>query len=342
MRIGQHTRNLVAMATNETTVEVAGRSIRITSPDKVMFPEQGWTKLHVVEHYLMCASGALRGVRNRPSLLKRWNAGVAQRPLFVKRPKGARNLVDVTFPSARPGQMFAPLDESDVIWMAQMNCLDLNPWNARADDLMHPDELRVDLDPTEGHDFEAARDVAFAVKALLDELGLTGWPKTSGNRGIHIYVRLEREWDFYQVRRAALALAREVERRHELATTAWWKEERDGVFIDFNQNAWDKTIASAYSIRHTGLVSTPFTWDELDTIDHRAMDLASFRDRWADAGDLTDGIDEAAGRLDPLLEMVAADEANGIGDAPWPPHYPKMPGEPPRVQPSKMRKENWE
>lgn len=335
-------RILVSMTTDEKTVEVAGRAVRITSPGKIMFPDQGWTKLDVVEHYLTCVSGALRGVRNRPCLLKRWNGGVAERPLFVKRPKGASNLVDVTFPSARPGQMFAPLDESDIIWMAQMNCLDLNPWNARADDLIHPDELRVDLDPTEGHDFEAARQVAFAIKELLDELGLVGWPKTSGNRGIHIYVRLEREWNFYEVRRAALALAREVERRHELATTAWWKEERHGVFIDFNQNAWDKTIASAYSIRHTGLVSTPFSWDELGDIDHRAMDLASFRDRWADVGDLTDGIDESAGRLEGLLDMVAADEAQGIGDAPWPPHYPKMPGEPPRVQPSKMRKENWE
>lgn len=335
-------RILVFMATDEKTVEVAGRAVRITSPGKIMFPEQGWTKLDVVEHYVTCISGALRGVRNRPCLLKRWNGGVAERPLFVKRPKGASNLVDVTFPSARPGQMFAPLDESDIIWMAQMNCLDLNPWNARADDLTHPDELRVDLDPTEGHDFEAARQVAFAIKELLDELGLIGWPKTSGNRGIHIYVRLEREWNFYEVRRAALALAREVERRHELATTAWWKEERHGVFIDFNQNAWDKTIASAYSIRHTGLVSTPFSWDELGDIDHRAMDLASFRARWADVGDLTDGIDESAGRLEGLLDMVAADEEQGIGDAPWPPHYPKMPGEPPRVQPSKMRKENWE
>ncbi|MGZ5382643.1 MAG: DNA polymerase domain-containing protein [Acidimicrobiia bacterium] len=330
------------MTTDHKTVEVAGRAVRITSPGKIMFPEQGWTKLDVVEHYVTCVSGALRGVRNRPCLLKRWNGGVAERPLFVKRPKGASNLVDVTFPSARPGQMFAPLDESDIIWMAQMNCLDLNPWNARADDLTHPDELRVDLDPTEGHDFEAARQVAFAIKELLDELGLIGWPKTSGNRGIHIYVRLKREWNFYEVRRAALALAREVERRHELATTAWWKEERHGVFIDFNQNAWDKTIASAYSIRHTGLVSTPFGWDELGDIDHRAMDLASFRDRWAEVGDLTDGIDESAGRLEGLLDMVAADEEQGIGDAPWPPHYPKMPGEPPRVQPSKMRKENWE
>ncbi len=330
------------LASTETHVELGGRTIRISSPEKVLFPEQGWTKLDVVEHFLMCAPGALRGVFNRPSLLKRWNRGVDEPALFVKRPKGAPRLVDVTFPSARPGQMFAPMDEGDVIWMAQMNCIDLNPWNARADDLVHPDELRIDLDPTEGYDFEAARDVAATINEILDDLNLTGWPKTSGNRGIHIYVRVEREWDFYQVRRAALALAREAERRNDLATTAWWKEEREGVFIDFNQNAWDKTIASAYSIRHTGLVSTPFRWDELATIDHRSMDLMSFRERWTDMGDLTDGIDEAAGRLDGLLEMVTADEERGLGDAPWPPHYPKMPGEPPRVQPSKMRKENWE
>ena len=322
------------MESGETRVEIAGREIRITSPDRVLFPEQGWTKLDVVEHFVMCAAGALRGVYNRPSLLKRWNQGVGERALFVKRPKNAPRLVDVTFPSARPGQMFAPLDEGDVIWMAQMNCIDLNPWNARSDDLTHPDELRIDLDPTDDYDFEAARQVAVTVKDVLDELGLTGWPKTSGNRGIHIYIRVEREWDFFQLRRAGLALAREVERRNDLATTAWWKEERDGVFIDFNQNAWDKTIASAYSIRHTGLVSTPFRWDELSFIDHRAIDMMSFKDRWAEVGDLTEGIDESAGRLDSLLEMVAADEERGLGDAPWPPHYPKMPGEPPRVQPT--------
>ncbi|NNC75094.1 MAG: hypothetical protein HKN93_06230, partial [Acidimicrobiia bacterium] len=242
---------------SETTVDVGGEPFRISSPDKVMFPEQGWTKLDVVEHFLMCVDGALRGVRDRPVLLKRWNRGVGHDPLFVKRPKGAPRLVDVTFPSARPGQMFVPVDESDVIWMAQQNCLDLNPWNARARDLQHPDELRIDLDPTDEFDFEAAREVAHTVKAVLDDAGLVGWPKTSGNRGIHIYVRLVPEWDFYEVRRAGLALSREVERRHELATTAWWKEERSGVFLDYNQNAWDKTIASAYSIRHTGLVSTP-------------------------------------------------------------------------------------
>ncbi len=325
----------------EVFVEAGGREVRVTSPEKVMFPDQGWTKLDVVGHFLMCGPGALRGVRNRPCLLKRWNQGVAGRPLFVKRPKGARNLVDVTFPSARPGTMFAPLDEGDVVWMAQQNCLDLNPWNARADDLQHPDELRIDLDPTDGYDFEAARDVAHAVKDLLDELGLIGWPKTSGNRGIHIYVRLERTWDFYQVRRAGLAIAREIERRHELATTTWWKEDRRGVFLDYNQNAWDKTIASAYSIRHTGWVSAPFRWDELAGIDHTALDLMTFKDRWADVGELTEGIDEAECRLDGVMEMVAADEERGLGEAPWPPHYPKMPGEPPRVQPSKKRPENW-
>jgi DNA ligase D-like protein (predicted polymerase) len=330
------------MAPSEAFVEAAGREIRISSADKVMFPEQGWTKLDVVEHFLMCAEGALRGVRDRPSLLKRWNRGVGHPPLFVKRPKTDRNLVEVRFPSARPGRMFAPHDEGDVIWMAQMNCIDLNPWNARADDLEHPDELRIDLDPTDDYDFEAARDVAEASRELLDELGLVGWPKTSGNRGIHIYIRVQRRWDFYEVRRAGLAIARELERRHELATTAWWKEERDGVFIDYNQNAWDKTIASAYSIRHTGWVSAPFRWDELATIDHTAIDLMSFKDRWADVGDLTAGIDEAAGDLSPVMAMVAADEERGLGEAPWPPHYPKMPGEPPRVQPSKKVEGNWD
>lgn len=330
------------MAGDEVFVEAGGREIRISSADKVMFPEQGWTKLDVVEHFLMCATGALRGVYNRPSLLKRWNRGVTEKSLFVKRPKNASNLVDVRFPSARPGRMFAPLDEADVIWMAQMNCIDLNPWNARADDIDHPDELRIDLDPTDDYDFEAAREVAATVKEVLDELGLISWPKTSGNRGIHIYTRVERSWDYFELRRAGLAIAREVERRHELATTAWWKEERDGVFLDFNQNAWDKTIASAYSIRHTGWVSTPFRWDELATIDHRAMDLMSFKERWAEVGDLTEGIDQAVCSLDAALELVAADEEQGIGDAPWPPHYPKMPGEPPRVQPSKKVAENWE
>ena len=327
----------------EAFVDAGDREVRISSGSKIMFPDQGWTKMDLVEHFLLCLPGALRNVHNRPVLLKRFNRGVGQEPVFVKRAiKGARQMVDVTFPSARPGKMFLPLDEGDVIWMAQQNCVDLNPWNARANDLEHPDELRLDLDPTEGYDFEAARSVAHAARELLDEVGLVGWPKTSGNRGIHIYVRLRQEWDFFQVRRAGLALARELERRNELATTAWWKEERDGVFIDFNQNAWDKTIASAYSVRHTGYVSTPFRWEELDDIHTHDFDMMSFKDRWSDVGDLTEGIDEAAGDLEPVLEMVAADEERGLGEAPWPPHYPKMPGEPPRVRPSAKNEANWD
>lgn len=324
---------------SDVTVDVGGREVRISSPDRVVFPDQGWTKIDVVDHFVLCGPGALRGVYNRPTMLKRWNKGVGDEPFYNKRaPKNARSTVEVQFPSARPGVMFLPLDEGDVVWMAQMNCLDLHPWNARASDLDHPDELRVDLDPTDGYAFDDVRSVAGTVRELLDEIGLIGWPKTSGNRGIHVYVRIEPEWDYVTVRRAGLALAREVERRNELATTAWWKEERDGVFLDFNQNAKDKSVASAYSIRHTGWVSTPFTWDELDTVEPSAFDLGSFPDRWKAVGDLTEGIDETVGSIDPLLEMVAADEGRGLGDAPWPPHYPKQPGEPPRVQPSRQRR----
>ena len=331
------------MSRREVHVEASDREIRISSPDKVVFPDQGWTKLDVVEHFLMCGEGALRGVQNRPVSLKRWTKGVKHDPFFVKRvPESARSIVDVRFPSARPGRMFLPLDVGDVIWMAQMNCLDLNPWNARGDDIDHPDELRIDLDPADGYDFFHAREVAAAARELLDELGYVSYPKTSGNRGIHIYVRIAPTWDYFQMRRGVLAFARELERRHELATTAWWKEEREGVFIDYNQVARDRTIASAYSVRHTGYISTPFAWDELSAMDPKDYDLMTFKERWAHVGDLTEGIDEQAFSLEPLLDMVAADEADGIGDAPWPPHYPKMPGEPPRVQPSKMRKENWE
>jgi len=323
----------------ETFIDVGGREVRISNPDRVVFPDEGWTKLDVVRHFALVAPGALRGVYNRPTMMKRWTKGVGAEPFYVKRaPKTARNTVAVRFPSARPGRMFLPLDEGDIVWMAQMNCLDLHPWNARADDLEHPDELRVDLDPTDGYGFDDAREVAATVKEVLDEFDLVSWPKTSGNRGIHVYGRLVPEWDFFVVRRAGLALAREVERRHELATTAWWKEEREGVFLDFNQNARDKSVASAYSIRHTGWVSTPFAWDELATIRPADYTLGNFAERWATVGDLTEGIDETAGRLDGLIEMIASDEGRGLGDAPWPPHYPKMPGEPPRVQPSKQRR----
>jgi DNA ligase D-like protein (predicted polymerase) len=324
----------------EIRVEAAGRDVRVTNPDKIVFPERGWTKLDIVEHYLMCAAGAVRGVHRRPTSLKRWPNGVAEPFFFTKRaPSTIRESVAVRFPSARPGRMAVVNDVSDIVDQVQLGCLDLNPWTSRAEDLDHPDEMRVDLDPTEGFTFDHCREVAAATAELLDELGLTAWPKTSGSRGIHVYVRLEPRWTFHEVRRAVLALARELERRlPDLATTAWWKEERSGVFVDYNQNARDKTIASAYSVRDTGLVSTPFSWGELSVIDPKAMTLEGFKDRWHDIGDLTEGIDDAPGSLEPLLAIVASDEEQGLGDAPWPPHYPKQPGEPPRVQPSKRRK----
>jgi len=325
---------------NETRIEAAGREVRVSSPDKVLFPDTGWNKLDIVEHYLLCAAGAVRGVYRRPTSLKRWPGGVAEDFFFTKRAPGTiTHSHAVAFPSARPGNMPYVEDVADIIEQVQLGVIDLNPWNARIDDLDRPDELRIDLDPTAGFDFDHCREVAAATRDLLAEKGLIGWPKTSGSRGIHVYVRLRAEWDYFEVRRAALALARELERRIDLATTAWWKEERSGVFIDFNQNARDKTIAAAYSVRQTGLVSTPFRWEELGGIDPRAMTLDAFPQRWQAVGDLTAGIDESAGDLSPLLAMVAADEERGIGDAPWPPHYPKMPGEPPRVQPSKRRME---
>jgi DNA ligase D-like protein (predicted polymerase) len=326
---------------SETHIDVDGESFRISSPDKVMFPEQGWTKLDVVTHYMTCLPGALRGVKDRPTMLKRWNDGVGGEPFYHKRAKqsDAFDTVEIRFPSQRPGRMRVPRAGIDVIRMTQLNCLDLNPWPARARDVDHPDELRIDLDPTPDSSFGEAREVAHVVKEILDENGLVSWPKTSGNRGIHIYARISPRWTYHQARRCVLAVAREAERRHERATTAWWKEERFGVFIDYNQMARDKTIASAYSVRHTGLVSAPFRWDELDDVEPGAFDLMSFRERWADVGDLTEEIDDAAGELGSLLEQVAADEEAGIGDAPWPPHYPKQPGEPPRVQPSKKRME---
>lgn len=330
----RHNRSVTA----DAHIDAAGTPVRISSPDKIVFPDTGWTKLNVAEHFAMCGEGALRGVENRPTMLKRWTKGVDGEPFYMKRvPESARSAIDVVFPSARPGRMLLPLEVQDVLWLAQMNCLDLHPWNARASDLDHPDELRIDLDPTDEYGFDAVIDVAHTIHGLLDELGLVGWPKTSGNRGIHINIRIDPLWSYYAVRRVGLAIAREAERRNELATTSWWKEERSGVFIDYNQNARDKTVASAYSIRHTGWVSTPFDWEEMDTIAPERFDLMTFKDRWSDVGDLTDGIDEASGRLDAGIEWVRRDEENGIGDAPWPPHYPKMPGEPPRVQPSRRR-----
>ncbi|MFP5332127.1 MAG: DNA polymerase domain-containing protein [Acidimicrobiia bacterium] len=331
------------MASDETTVEVDGESIRVSSPGRVVFPEQGWTKFDVVSHFVAVAEGAVRGIRNRPTMLKRYMKGVGEDPVYHKRADANTpfKTVPIRFPSQRPGVMNVPMTEGDVLRLVHLGCLDFHPWPVRSDDIDHPDELRIDFDPTPGFGFDDVRRAVAGAKELLDELNMVGWPKTSGSRGIHVYVRLEPIWDFIQVRRAVLAFARELERRMpDLVTTKWWKEERQGIFIDFNQMARDKTISSAYGVRPTGLVSAPFHWDELDDVHLEDFPMDRYAEnRYAVVGDLTAGIDEAACRIDTLLEWVVRDHNEyGLGDAPWPPHYPKQPGEPPRVQPSKQRR----
>ncbi len=314
--------------------------MEITSPAKVLFPAQGWTKIDVANHFVLCGEGALRGVYGRPCLLKRWPNGVDEKPFFQKRVDVSMGeTVVIRFPSARPGRMFVPRTSADIVRMVQLGCIDLNPWTVRAEDTDHPDEMRLDLDPTPSVPWQDVREVAAICREILEEAGLIGWPKTSGSRGLHIYSRIETLWTFHEVRRAVLALAREAERRTSKATTAWWKEERQGVFIDFNQNARDKTIASAYSVRETGLVSAPISWEELVDVEPDDFPLDGFPDRWRSAGDTAAGIDDQAGHLGVLLDWVAKDEARGLGDAPWPPHYPKQPGEPPRVSPSRRRQD---
>lgn len=326
------------MPREEITVETAGGPVRVSHPDKVMFAEHGWTKHDLVAHYLACAEGALRGVWGRPTILKRWNKGSGGQPFFQKRaPQTAgREYATIRFPSGRSAELLVPRSHADVVWMVQLNCLDLNPWPVRAEDVDHPDELRVDLDPTPEVEFSAVRRVALETQAVLAEHGLTSWPKTSGSRGMHIYARIRPEWPFVTVRRAALALARAVERRrpHE-ATSAWWKEERHGVFLDYNQNARDRTMASAYSVRPTGLVSAPLTWDEVPEVDPRDFPMDTFAERYDAVGDLTAGMDDTVGGLEALLELAERDEAQGLDDAPWPPHFPKQQGEPSRVEPSR-------
>jgi DNA ligase D-like protein (predicted polymerase) len=326
---------------DHTVVSVDGEEVRISSPDRVVFPEHGWTKLDVIHHFVTVAEGAARGITRRPTMLKRYLQDVTVDPIYHKR--AAKNTpfqtVQIRFPSQRPGRMNVPVSQADVIRLAQLGCLDFHPWPVRVDDLDHPDELRFDFDPTPGFGFDKVKAAVRGVEGLLDEVGLVGWPKTSGSRGIHVYVRIEPLWDFFQTRRAVLAFARELERRmNGLVTTKWWKEERHGVFIDYNQNARDKTMSSAYGVRPSGFVSAPIRWDELEAVEIEDFPMGTFSRRWEAVGDLTAGIDEAAGRIDTLMEWVARDEEDGIGDAPWPPHYPKMPGEPPRVQPSKQRR----
>ena len=327
-------------------LEAVGHAVRITNPDKVFFPARGETKLDLARYYLAVADGAVRGVCERPTVLKRFPDGATGEPFFQKRVPANRpewlETVVVTFPSGRSADELCPTDIAHVLWAVNLGCLEMNPWNVRRDDVDHPDELRVDLDPQPGLPYSMVQDVAAAVHEVLEEHDLVGFPKTSGSRGIHVNIRIEARWDFLDVRRAALALARAVERKEPtLATSKWWKEERgDKVFIDYNQNARDRTVASAYSVRSNaeGRVSCPLTWDELADADPADLTLATVPARYASVGDPSAAIDNVAYSLEPLLDLAARDRAEGMGDEPWPPNFPKMPGEPKRVQPSKAKK----
>jgi DNA ligase D-like protein (predicted polymerase) len=325
-------------------LEAAGREVVITNPDKVFFPQAGHTKLDLARYYAAVAEGALRGIAGRPIVLKRYVDGAEGEPFFQKRAPESRpawvETVELRFPSGRTAREVVVRDAAQLLWIVNLGCIDLNPHPVRADDLEHPDELRIDLDPGPGVGWDDVRRVTLLVRDVLDERGLRGWPKTSGSRGMHVNVRLERRWSFEQVRRAALAVAREVERRAPaMATSKWWKEERRGVFLDYNQNARDRTVASAWSVRPTpdARVSMPLAWDEVAGCDPAAFTLATAPARLAGRGDAAAGIDEAAGSLDGLLELSASQEAAGLGDAPWPPHYRKQRDEPPRVAPSRRK-----
>ncbi|HEX9765600.1 MAG TPA: hypothetical protein VGA36_02480 [Nitriliruptorales bacterium] len=330
------------MAKSEAYVEVDGQEVRVSSPGKLLFPQQGWSKLDVVDHYLHCGAGALRAVDRRPCQLKRWPNGVQAKAFYQRRTQPSDDIETtvVRFASAQAGPMWVVRSLTDIVRMVHLNAVDLHPWPVRVEDNDHPDELRIDLDPTPGFGFGDVRDVALALKEVLDEDGLVGWPKTSGSRGIHVYVRIAPRWSFHEVRRAVLAIAREVERRHPTATTAWWKEEREGVFIDFNQCARDKTVASAYSVRQTGFVSAPLTWDEVPDAHIEDFPMDRFGERWDAVGDLHAAIDDVHHDITPTLQRVAQDEERGLGDAPWPPHYRKQPGEPMRVSPSRARQDD--
>jgi len=331
-------------ATDRVTLTAAGREVTLSNPHKVLFPEAGHTKLDLARYYLAVAPGALGGAGGRPNVLVRYPDGVGGEFFFQKRAPRSRppwiEVVQLSFPSGRTAEEVVPRDEAALVWMANLACLELHPHPVRADDLDRPDELRVDLDPVPGVEWPQIRGIAAIVRATLEEYGLVGWPKTSGSRGMHVYVRIQRRWPFDRVRRAALAFAREVERRAPgLATSKWWKEERHGVFLDYNQNAKDRTIASAYSVRPTpdARVSAPLAWEEIDDCDPADFTLTTMPGRYARLGDPHREMDRHAGSLEALLDLSARQEREGLGDAPWPPHYRKQPGEAPRVAPSKRR-----
>jgi DNA ligase D-like protein (predicted polymerase) len=332
------------MASPKMVVEAAGREVPVSNPGKVFFPRTGHTKLDLVRYYLAVADGALRGAAGRPMALKRFVNGAEAEPFFQKRAPDKRpdwiETAQLRFPSGRSADEVVLRDAAGLVWVVNLGCIDLNPHPVRADDLDNPDELRVDLDPVPGVEWPQIRDVAMVSREVLADYGLTGWPKTSGSRGMHIYARIEPRWSFADVRRAAVAVAREIERRvPDLATSKWWKEERHGVFVDYNQNAKDRTVASAYSVRplQDARVSVPLTWDEVPACDPAEFTIDTVPSRFAEVGDPWAGMDDAVGSLDSLLELAARDEAAGLPDAPWPPHYEKQDGEQPRVQPSKRR-----
>jgi DNA ligase D-like protein (predicted polymerase) len=349
------------MASPATEIDAGGRTLRVTNPDRVIYPATDSsgevTKLQVVEYYLSVSDGIMRALRERPTTLERWPKGVHEGITLATRsgehgdafyqkriPKGAPDYVErarIQFPSGRSADEVCPTEVAVAAWAAQMGTLTFHPWPVRRADVDHPDEMRLDLDPQPGTGFADAARVALVARELLEELDLMGFPKTSGNRGVHIYVRLHPRWEFTDVRHAAIAFGRELERRTTGVTTKWWKEERgEAVFIDYNQNARDRTIASAYSLRPIpgAPVSTPVTWDELPDVDPRAFTLHTVPDRFAELGDPHAGIDDHPGSLDKLLELY---DEQGMGDLPYPPDYPKMPGEPPRVQPSRKNALNW-
>ncbi len=333
------------MVTEREVLTIGGQEVSISNPGKIYFPETGHTKLDLVRYYLAVADGALRGAGGRPMALKRFVDGAAGQPFFQKRapdntPDWIRTAT-LTFPSGRTADEIVIDEAAALAWIVNLGCIDLNPHPVRADDLDHPDELRVDLDPVPGVPWSQIRDVAMVCRDALGAVGLVGWPKTSGSRGIHINVRIEPRWTFPEVRRAALALARDVERRAPgMATSKWWKEERHGVFLDYNQNAKDRTVASAYSVRPLpdARVSTPLWWDEVPGVEAEVFTIDTVPGRFGAIGDPGAGIDAAVGSLDALLELSARDEREGHGDAPWPPNYVKQAGEPPRVQPSRQRR----
>ncbi|MBA2506964.1 MAG: DNA polymerase domain-containing protein [Thermoleophilaceae bacterium] len=329
------------------TLELDGREVRFSSPSKVFFSDHGWTKKDLLDYYLAVHDGIGHNLENRPTSMKRFPDGASGEFFFQKRvPKGAPEWIEqmtVQFPSGRNANYLLAQDRSHMAYALNLGVIDWNPWAVRNPDGDHPDELRIDLDPTpESSDWNDVRDVALCVREVLTDHELVGFPKTSGSRGIHIYVRIEQRWDFLGVRRAALALAREVERRMPgRATSKWWKEEREGVFLDYNQNARDRTIASAYSVRPNpdGLVSAPLEWEEVPDAELGDFRLDNMPRRLNEKGDPSAGLEENVGSLEALLELSERDEKEGLGDAPWPPHFAKQAGEPKRVAPSRAKKD---